>query len=87
MSARSRAPLRITHPINQNLLLSLKVLFFHAIGPSMPDISALCFTLSYLPMTNFCVAFTFSCVVERFLIERRKTKAKGITMANQNRRN
>lgn len=43
--------------------------------------------LSYLVMTNFCVAFTFSCVVERFLIERRKTKAKGITMANQNRRN
>ena len=43
--------------------------------------------LSYLAMTNFCVAFTFSCVVERFLTERRKTKAKGITMANQNRRN
>lgn len=48
MSARSRAPLRITHPINQNLLLSLKVLFFHAIGPSMPDISVLCFTCGAL---------------------------------------
>lgn len=43
--------------------------------------------MTNLLMTNFCVAFTFSCVVERFLIKRRKTKAKGITMANQNRRN